>query len=217
MCQCFEIGSDGDFNSAWAGSRNICRPCIPSGSALRSTTTRQTSNPSVVSVLEMDGAGIIYRAAFVWKLKEPDVVREKIRAILRVIANRPGGRARALAVDATNEKYFAEDLRRRLRAEVPVLLVVSSERVDGPIEKPTNWKEYLGDQYIGFLEDNHLTLPPGCFPQRPSAGSQGPRPLRLRARRRRLPCRHFRQRQTGRARPAWNHRHFHYADRRRAA
>ncbi|MDB6109283.1 MAG: hypothetical protein JWR69_1033 [Pedosphaera sp.] len=164
-CRCFELRSDGEFNSALAWLAKHLSPTHPVGLGFDvATTTRQSSNPSVVSVLEQDGAEIIYRAAFVWKIKEPDVVREKIRCILRVIGNRPGGRARALAVDATNEKYFAEDLRRRLRTEVPVLLVVSSERVDKPgLEKPTNWKEYLGDQYIGFLEDNHLTLPPEAY------------------------------------------------------
>jgi hypothetical protein len=33
--------------------------------------------------------------------------------------------------------------------------------VDKPsLDKPTNWKEYLGNQLIAKLDDNNLTLPP---------------------------------------------------------
>ncbi len=31
------------------------------------------------------------------------------------------------------------------------------------LEKSTNWKEYLGDQYVGLIEDNLATLPPGAY------------------------------------------------------
>jgi hypothetical protein len=44
---------------------------------------------------------------------------------------------------------------------VPVILVVASQAVDKPgLEKPTNWKDYLGNQLIAKLDDNNLTPPP---------------------------------------------------------
>jgi hypothetical protein len=47
---------------------------------------------------------------------------------------------------------------------LPVQLVVSSEAYEKPgLDKPTRWKEYLGEQYVSLLEDNHLTLPPEAY------------------------------------------------------
>jgi len=124
------------------------------------TTTKGTSNPSVVSVVEEHGPEIIVRARFVWKTRDPDVANERLDEILRIVAARPGGRAKALAQDASNEKYFAEANRKRLRAQLPVLLVVAGEAVDKPgLDKPTNYKEYLGGALVAKLVDKNLTLP----------------------------------------------------------
>jgi hypothetical protein len=69
-----------------------------------------------------------------------------------------------LALDATNERYFAEDLRKQFATLLPVLLIVASESLQKPgLDKPTNWKEYLGDQYLALLHDNRLTLPPDDY------------------------------------------------------
>jgi hypothetical protein len=66
-----------------------------------------------------------------------------------------------LAQDATNERYYAEQNWRYFRHRVPVILVVASQAVDKPgLDKPTNWKEYLGNQLVAKLDDNNLTLPP---------------------------------------------------------
>lgn len=162
QCSCFVIDSDTDFHAAinWLAGKvdQNCRIGLGFDVA---TTTNQKSNPSCLSFMEEHGSEYIYRAALLWKTKDPDIARERIGAGLRAIAQRKGGRAKALSIDATNEKYFAEDCRKEFRSEVPVHLVVASESVDKPgLEAPTNWKEYLGSQYVGVLDDNHLTCPP---------------------------------------------------------
>ncbi|MDB6108339.1 MAG: hypothetical protein JWR69_89 [Pedosphaera sp.] len=165
VCRCFDIERDLEFNEALTWLAENVSPVNAIGLGLDvATTVKKKSNPSVLSVMEQKGSEYIYRAALVWKTKDPDVARERIKATIRVCSNRPGGKPKALAADATNEKYFAEDLRKQLIAILPVLLVVASEGVDVPgLEKPTNWKEYLGDQYVGILDDNHLTLPPETY------------------------------------------------------
>ena len=128
------------------------------------TTTKGTSNPSVVSVVEENGPDIIVRARFVWKTKDPDVATERLDGVLRAIEQRPRGRAVGLAQDATNEKYFAESNRKRLRGKVPVYLIVASESVDiASLDKPTNYKEYTGEALVAKLDDNNLTLPPDNY------------------------------------------------------
>jgi hypothetical protein len=124
------------------------------------TSTKGKSNPSVVSILEEHGLEWIVRCRFIWKTKDPEIANQRILSILDVLERR-GVRPRALAQDATNERYYAEQNRKYFRAKVPVVLVVASEAVDKPsLDKPTNWKEYLGHQLIAKLDDNNLTLPP---------------------------------------------------------
>lgn len=164
-CACFVIDSESDFHSAlrWLEEHVSQESKVGLGFDV-ATTTSAKSNPSVLGVVEEAGPEITYRSALAWKTKDPDIARERIDAVLRVLERRKSGRPRALAVDATNEKYFAEDLRKEFRSRVPVLLVVSSESVDKRgLEAPTNWKEYLGGQYVSVLDDNHLTLPPEAY------------------------------------------------------
>jgi hypothetical protein len=124
------------------------------------TSTKGKSNPSVVSILEEHGLEWIVRCRFIWKTKDPEIANQRILSILNALERR-GIRPRALAQDATNERYYAEQNRKYFRAKVPVVLVVASEAVDKPgLDKPTNWKEYLGHQLIAKLDDNNLTLPP---------------------------------------------------------
>lgn len=164
-CRCFEINSDLDFAEAMTWLAEHVDPLRTIGLGFDvATTTKKTSNPSVLTVGEKDGVQVIIRAVLIWKTRDPDVAIERVDRVLRVIAGRRGGRARCLAQDATNEKYFAEQLRKIFRAQVPVVLVVASEGVEKPgLEKPTNFKEFLGDQYVGLLNDNHLTLPPEVY------------------------------------------------------
>jgi hypothetical protein len=124
------------------------------------TTTKGKSNPSVVSIMEEHGPEWIVRARFIWKTKDPETVNQRLKAILDTIERR-GIRPRGLAQDATNERYFAEHIRQLFRSRVPVISVVASEAVNKPgLDKPTNWKEYLGNQLVAKLDDNNLTLPP---------------------------------------------------------
>ena len=110
--------------------------------------------------MEERGPEWIVRARFIWKTTDPTIANERLNAILNCL-ERCGIRPRALAQDATNERYYAEQNRQFFRRRLPVLLVVASEAVNKPaLDKPTNWKEYLGNQLVAKLNDNNLTLPP---------------------------------------------------------
>jgi len=125
------------------------------------TTTSGTSNPTAVAVAEQIGTDTRFPLVAVWKTADPAVAQERIEKVLRAIqARSTGGRARRLAVDATNEKYFASGLRRALLGQCPVELVVGSETEDRPGMEPMNRKQFLGSRLIGELDDNHLVLPP---------------------------------------------------------
>ena len=165
QCQNFLVETDADMVKAVNWLAAHVHPTAKIGIGFDvATTTKGTSNPSVASVVEENGPEITVRARFVWKTKNPDVANERLDQIIDCIARRPGGRAKALAQDATNEKYFAEANRKRLRAKLPVLLIVASEGLDKPgLDKPTNYKEYLGERLVAKLDDNNLTLPPDAY------------------------------------------------------
>jgi hypothetical protein len=174
--QNFQINSDADMVTAlnWL-SENLggASPLAPLGERVRvrgtckvglgfdvATTTKGKSNPSVLSVMEEHGPEWIVRARFIWKTRDPEVANQRLSSILDTI-ERCGIRPRGLAQDATNERYYAEQNRTLFRRRLPVILVVASQAVDKPgLDKPTNWKEYLGNQLVAKLDDNNLTLPP---------------------------------------------------------
>ncbi len=173
QCQNFQLNSDADFVPAlnWLSQNIGGSAALRRASSLFkigigfdvATTTKGKSNPSVVSVMEEHGPEWIVRARFIWKLNDPTVANERLAAILDALI-RSGNRPKALAQDATNERYYAEQNRKILRSRVPVILVVASEAVDKPgLDKPTNWKEYLGHQLVAKLDDNNLTLPPDDY------------------------------------------------------
>lgn len=164
-CQNFMIDTDADMVAAlnWLAEHIDPKAKVGIGFDV-ATTTKGKSNPSALSVGEEHGPDFIVRARFVWKTRDPDVANERIDGVVRVIAQRPGGRAKAMAQDASNEKYYAESNLKRLRGKCPVYLVVSGESYKkAGLDKPTNYKEYLGDQLVGKLDDNNLTLPPDGY------------------------------------------------------
>jgi len=165
QCHAAIIEDDADFGDWLAWLAKHVDPTVRIGLGFDvATTTAETSNPSVLAIMEDHGAEKIYRSCAAWKTRNPDAAWERLDKCLDVLSKRPGGRPRALAIDATNEKYFAESTRKKFRAIVPVHLVVASETVEKPgLEVGTNWKEYLGSQYVAQLDDNHLTLPPEAW------------------------------------------------------
>jgi hypothetical protein len=125
------------------------------------TTEKGVSNPTAVSVVERVGAEYIVPLVVTWKTADPEVAEERIRRIIAAVAARKeGGRARGLAIDATNERYFASRLRSSLRSQLPCRLVVGSETIERAGYEPMTMKQFLGAILVGELDDNHLTLPP---------------------------------------------------------
>ena len=181
-CQNFQINSDADMvpalnwlaqSSGQNGQNEGRNQKSYSGHSVNSvkigvgfdvaTTTKGKSNPSVISIMEERGPEWIVRARFIWKLNDPAIANERLAAILDTL-QRCGIRPKALAQDATNERYYAEQNRKIFRSRVPVILVVASQAVDKPgLDKPTNFKEYLSNQLVAKLDDNNLTLPPDDY------------------------------------------------------
>ncbi len=164
-CRLFQIQNDRDFAQALEWIREVL-----TGGAVGlgwdvATTTSETSNPNGFAVVEEHGVDLIVPAVLVWKTADPDIALERARLIVQAVAERRvvGGnrRARRLCVDATNERYFAQRVRKELAALVPVELVIGSETTEVPGQpEPMTMKQFLGSRLVGDLDDNRLTLPP---------------------------------------------------------
>ncbi len=100
------------------------------------TTTAEISNPSSVTVREQSGITRYDRLKLVWKERKPQIARQRLAAIIKIIRNRPdGGPARRLCLDASNERYFAEETADLLAPLIPVQLVIAASAVD-PLARP---------------------------------------------------------------------------------
>ncbi len=161
QCAFFQIQSDGDFDRALPNlTRLVTGGRLGLGWDL-ATTTNETSNPSSFSVIEEHGVELILRAIFIWKTAEYRVQLERARRIIETLRARKAGPPRALAIDATNERYFAAMAADELGTLLPVQLVVGSEtvQVPGRDEKITTKQQTCG-ALVAELDDNHLWLPP---------------------------------------------------------
>lgn len=121
------------------------------------TTEKQTSNPSALAVVERTGREYFARLIVRWKTADPAVTQAILTTLLMRLAPR---RARRLCIDATSERFFAAELKRKLGALVPVELIVSSESLEHLGEKMT-YKVFLGNLLVNAIEDGRLLLPEG--------------------------------------------------------
>ena len=163
-CAFFNITSDEIFQKALEWISENCSNA-PIGIGIDpATTTKKKSSPTSVSIVEDHVNEDIVRAILVWKTADPAVANERIDRIVEAVAKRKaGGRAKGMAIDATNERYWARTTRDRLRGDIPVSLVVGSEAYAGPSMEKMTMKQYLGSRQIATLDDNRLTLPPDRY------------------------------------------------------
>jgi hypothetical protein len=116
------------------------------------TTEKGTSNPSSIAIVPHIGRDYPVRLLFRWKTADP----AKARAILREVLT--GVRCRRLAIDATNERYFATDMRRELGRLCAIDLIIASERITYQGAEILV-KTYLGNLVVNALEEGQLVLP----------------------------------------------------------
>ncbi len=162
-CAFVFVDNEGDFIQAL----KLLRPLLKDGPVGigfdGATTTGETSNPACVVVTEQRGVERLQRLVVLWKEKKPQIVRERLKDIARVVRERPaGGPARRLCIDASNERYFAEETRDELSGMIPVQLVVNGSTVE-PLppgySNAINWKTYLGDIYSTAVNDGRYAIP----------------------------------------------------------
>lgn len=124
------------------------------------TTTNKKSNPSSITLAQARGAERWARLIVRWKSARPDFARRMVMRCLDCLRE-GGGRIEKLCVDASNERYFAVDLKTACE-HVAVELVVAGEVVEtGDPAAPTmKQKERCGNLLVNTANARLLALPP---------------------------------------------------------
>lgn len=117
------------------------------------TTEKEKSNPFSVSVVQEKGGG--YTVPLIFRFRSSDPV--KCRAILKEICL--GCSPRALAIDATSERFWAAETKTELEPITHVELVVNSERIVY-LDESMTYKSYLGNLLVNAIDDRNMALPP---------------------------------------------------------
>jgi len=117
------------------------------------TTEGDKSNPFAVCVTEQTlGGEYVARVVFRFRSADPEKSKAFLREIVRAV------KPNAVAIDATNERYWCAEVREEFNGVVPVLLMVSSEKTEYMGEKMIV-KTYLGNLAVNAFEDRSVSLP----------------------------------------------------------
>lgn len=147
------VAEQGDFPRGWPEDIPFGDGEIFVGVDL-ATTEKETSNPSALAVVEKTGRDFIVRALIRWKTSDPRISRAMILRALELPR-----RVVALAIDASNERYFAADLKREFASKTQVKLFIGGERTKYKSEELNN-KQFAGNLLVNALEDAQVVLPP---------------------------------------------------------
>jgi hypothetical protein len=121
------------------------------------TTEKKTSNPSSITVTESQGGKYWQRLVVRFKTADPEAAMVALETIL---ASAPARSLESLCVDASNERYHAQNVKKRMRKHLPVHLIVSGETIVWEGEK-FSYKTLLGQLYVSAFEDQRMSLPGG--------------------------------------------------------
>jgi hypothetical protein len=121
------------------------------------TTENKTSNPGSITISQKVQGRVVERVGVVFKTADPDFARAMIDIAVTGVEERLGKPARRLCIDATNERFFATDLKRIFGGRIVVELVISSESIEYRGEK-MSVKSYLGSLYVDQYEDANILI-----------------------------------------------------------
>jgi hypothetical protein len=121
------------------------------------TTEKKMSNPGAISVGQLIQGVFVEAFAFVWKTNDPEVARMVLRSVFNGVRERTGKPPKRLCIDATNERFFARDVKTEFAGQMIVELVVMSENTEY-LGQTMSWKSYLGNQLVNHYEDGQIAM-----------------------------------------------------------
>ncbi|WP_414664864.1 hypothetical protein [Horticoccus sp. 23ND18S-11] len=126
----------------------------PGGGKGKSRAT--VSNPSAICLDQQVGFQSITRLMLRFRTNDPAIATALLEAIINGIPH--GLRVGKLCVDASNERFFAANLRKHFAGKVVVVPVINSENTEYRGLK-MNHKQYLGSQLVDHFDDGYCPIP----------------------------------------------------------
>lgn len=138
--------------------QNIAAPGLWGAGYDIATTTKAKSNPSGLTLSQARGSERWARLIVRWKSANPDFSKAVIARALAALAL-AGAKIHALCVDASNERYFASQIKTETEG-VRVELIVSGEVIESLDGEPKmRMKEKTGNLLVNTATDRLLALP----------------------------------------------------------
>lgn len=121
------------------------------------TTTKKKSNPTGIVVIQQVGQFYYQRLVIRMKTEDPDVIDRLLMIVIAGLRS-IGLSVRRVCIRATNERFFAVQLRKRLRGKAPVVMLIESEKIVY-LGTAMLVKVYLGNLVVNTIEDGYLPIP----------------------------------------------------------
>ena len=154
------IAAEDDFPPGWTSK---IRAGLPTAIGLDpATTEEEKSNPTGLTIAQRDGARALLPLILRFKTaddrKQKAILREAIEGVRAA-----GARLTKVGLDASNERYFCQQVRRDLAGIVPVDLFVAAE-IPGeqehlPPKERQNYKTLQGNLLVNLLDDHEIDMP----------------------------------------------------------
>ena len=145
------VYAEDDLPPGWERLFDLSKGPIGIG-ADPATTEGEKSNPFGIAVTQRIDGRYVTKLILSFKSKDP----KKPKAILRELATRL--KAKAVAIDATSEVYWATEVREELEGVCDVILVKNSEKLDVMGERVL-YKTYLGQLLVNAIDEDQIDVP----------------------------------------------------------
>ena len=145
------VYAEDDLPPGWERLFDLSKGPIGIG-ADPATTEGEKSNPFGIAVTQRIDGRYVTKLILSFKSKDP----KKPKGILRGLATRL--KAKAVAIDATSEVYWATEVREELEGVCDVILVKNSEKLDVMGERVL-YKTYLGQLLVNAIDESQIDVP----------------------------------------------------------
>lgn len=121
------------------------------------TSEKKTSNPSSLVVMEKWDGLFIERLVLEWKTKDEAVTRQIVGLMLSDLAATQR-RFRCGCIDATNETFFAQQIKKQFAGRCTIHLVKGGEKLSHGVQE-FDAKTLLGNMFVNAHTDGRIATP----------------------------------------------------------
>lgn len=155
------VVSEDDLPAAWAEAIVTGLPTVIAQDP--ATTEGEKSNPTALVVAQRHPLYTAYPLVIRYRTADDRKQKAMLREVVEGVRARKAS-LRRIGIDATNERYYAQQVKREFQQFCPVDLIVGSETAreteHEDAARRMNNKTYTGNLLVNELDDGRVALPP---------------------------------------------------------